>query len=432
MKDFIKASIILVAIVLVFSAAMFGLNFLTGPIIEANNAGAALAPLLAVMPEGASFGSDALITDTLTNIPAGVTAVYKEANGLGYVIQTTASSQYSSAPMEITIGIASDGKICGIQIDAYNDTDSYRFDTKDPSYLPTYIGKDSALTDVGTVSGSTFSSTAFKSAVEEAMSVLIANDMIAAGVKTPAQILTELIPTVAHGFTSAGTLKCEELAASGNITNAYKAMNGTGFAFIITEGENSYLAIVNAVGTVKFYDVEGNDVTADKAAIVDEAKAASASQTDYTEKLTNKIPSLMEGATDIQALTFDAFGNVVSAVEFKVGDATYYGFYSRPLTYEDNAMEIYTIIDADGKIVKQDIAQILFGHGIEYMPVYKDYGNTSSSTYVDYENSFGGLTSETLGDNVMISGATISSGAIKTATGDVFAIFNAIKNGGTN
>ena len=49
---FVKSALILILTVCVFGAAMFGLNKLTGPIIAANQAGAELAPLLAVMPEG--------------------------------------------------------------------------------------------------------------------------------------------------------------------------------------------------------------------------------------------------------------------------------------------------------------------------------------------------------------------------------------------
>ena len=52
---------ILVIVVAIFGGAMFGLNFYTGPIIEDYNAGAELAPLLAVMPEGAQFDGEALI-----------------------------------------------------------------------------------------------------------------------------------------------------------------------------------------------------------------------------------------------------------------------------------------------------------------------------------------------------------------------------------
>ena len=93
----IKTIAILLVIIAVFGGAMYGINFYTGPIIEANNAGAVFAPLLAVMPEGAAFDGDALIYDSadaaassLTGVPASILTVYKEANGLGYAIRVTA------------------------------------------------------------------------------------------------------------------------------------------------------------------------------------------------------------------------------------------------------------------------------------------------------------------------------------------------------
>jgi electron transport complex protein RnfG len=419
MKDFIKASAILAAIVLVFGAAMFGLNFVTGPIIEANNAGAALAPLLAVMPEGATFGGDALITDTLTALPASVKAVYKEANGLGYVIQTTATSQYSSAPMEITIGITADGKISGIQIDSYNDTPTYDFRAKDPSYLGSYVGKDSALADIGTVSGATYSSTAFKGAVEEAMSVLITNNMIAEGVKSDAQILEELIPTVAPGFA-----KLEEVTASGNIEKALKAKGDVGFAYIIKSGDASFLAIVNATGTVKLYDVEGNDVTDANEALATEAKThATANQKSYKDAAETKFGRMFEGATEMTALNVDTFGTVVYAASFKVGDATYYGFYSRSIGFEQ--MDVYVVLDENGAIAKLDAKAIFFE--TEYFPVDDNVDEDA------YKDSFIGFTGDTFtGDNAMIAGATMTSNAVKQSTNDAFDAFKTIKNGGAN
>ena len=89
------------------------------------------------------------------------------------------------------------------------------------------------------------------------------------------------------------------------------------------------------------------------------------------------------------------------------------------------------VTDADGKIVKQDIAEMLFGHGVEYLPVYGQYGDPASSDYQSYENGFAGLNKDTVGNHVMISGATVSSTAVKTAMSEVFAAFEAIK-GGTN
>ena len=418
----LKTFVILLLIVAVFSGAMFALNLHTGPIIEAANAGAANDRLNAVMPDGKAYEE---ITATLTGVPANVTGVHKETSGLGYVITCTAESSYSTAPMEIIIGIAADGKICGIEIESYNDTASFDFRTKDPAYLTSYIGKDSALADIGIVAGSTYSSTAFKNAVSEAMGVLISNNMIEAGKKSDDQILTELIATVAPGYT-----KTEEVAASGNIAKAFKATNGTGFAYIMTEGENSYLAVVNAMGVCKMYDVEGADVTEAHSALADEAKAhAATNQKDYTDALKTKLEKMMEGATDVEAIELDTFNTVVSAASFTVDGSTYYGFYARPLTFENNPMDIYVIIDANGVIVKQDVKQMAFGHGVEYMPGIKDYVASTSQAYKDYLNQFNGITSETLTDDVLISGATVSSTAVKLATADAFASFDSMKGG---
>ncbi len=413
----VKTLSILLVIVIVFGAAMFALDLYTGPIIDANNAGAEFAPLLSVMPEGATFNGEALLDlTTLTDVPASVSAIYKEANGLGYAIRCTAESDYSTAPMEITIGITADGKICGVEINSYNDTASFDFRKKDPGYLGSYIGKDSALADIGIVAGSTYSSTAFKNAVSEAMGVLIANDMIQAGVKSDAQILSELVPTVAPGF--AGT---EEVAVSGNIQLALKAKNGTGFAYVITEGESSFLAVVNAMGACKVYDVNGADVTDAHAAVITEAKAhASANQTNYLTALENKIGRVMADATDFTALELDLYNTIAAAVSFKVGDATYYGFYSR--SYGFHQMDVFIIIDENGAIAKLDATQFIFEQ--EY------FFNFGGMNVTEYKNGFVGITSDTwTGEEAIIATATMTTNAMKQSTTDAFAAFDSVKGG---
>lgn len=434
---FLKTLVILLVIVAIFGGAMFALNLYTGPIIEENNAGAEFAPLLAVMPEGSVFDGEALLysaenpaASSLKDVPASVLSVYKEANGLGYAIRCTGESNYSTAPMEITIGISADGKICGVQIDAYNDTASFDFRTKDPNYLSTYIGQDSSLSGVGLVAGSTYSSTAFKTAVSEAMGVLIANDLIAEGVKTDAQILTEMIPSLHTGLTSGGFLKGTAVEASGNITEGYKALNGTGYAFIMKNGEASLLAIVNAVGNCKLYDTTGADVTEANTALAEEAVAAATLQ-DFSADAQNMLTATYADATEITPLNFTTFGNVVYAASFVTGENTYYAFYSRPLTYEDSAMSICTVLDANGAIVSQDVKEFLFGHGVEYLPAYgSGYGDVGSDVFKGYEDQFDGITSGTVSDELLVSGATVSSTAVKLATQDVFAAFDSIQIGG--
>ena len=409
MLHLLKTLAILLVIVTIFGASMFALNFYTGPIIENNQTGAANARLNEVMPGGSAYED---ITATLSGVPASVVKVNKEKSGLGYVIEATASSQYTGAtPMDIVIGVDSTGKICGIKLAAHSESLIFGED-----YPSTYIGKDSALAGVELYAGSTFSSKAFKGAVEEALGVLISNNLIAAGVKSDAQVLEELIPTVAPGFT-----KLVEATASANSEKALKAENGTGYAYIIKSGEATYLAVVNAMGVCKVYDVEGKDVTAENTAVATEAKTAAAKeQTDYTSALKTKVEKMMEGATDIEAVELDTFNTVVSAVSFKVEDATYYAFYSRSIGFHQ--MDVYFVIDENGAIAKFDAKQFIFDE--EY---FATFGGMDVSAY---KEGFVGATGESWSDDVaVIATATMTSNAVKESTKDAFAAFESIKGG---
>ena len=409
-KHLVNTIAILLCIIVAFGAIMFGLNFITGPIIEANNKGAEFAPLLAVMPEAENFED---VTATLAGVPESVIAIYKETSGKGYVVRAKASTQYSKEPMEITFGVTADGKICGIQLDVY--TDSIDFRAKDANYITSYLEKDSALADIGTVSGATYSSTAFKTAVSDGFSALITNSLIAEGVKSDAQILQEMIPTLAPGM-----LKTEEAAASGNIEKALKAGNDAGFAFVIKSGEASYLALVNGAGICKVYDVNGADVTDAQAAIADEAKAAAASQKSYTEDLTTKITRLYADASEITPIEFTTFNTIVSAVSFKSEGNEYYGFYSR--SYGFHQMDVYFVIDANGAIAKMDAKQFIFEE--EY------FGNFGGMDAGAYKGGFEGLTTDTFnGEQAVIATATMTSNAMKQSTEDAFATFSSIKGG---
>ena len=433
---FLKSTAIIVIILVVFGLAAFGLNFYTKPLIDANNAGAELAPLLEVMPEGAKFDGEALIYDsanasasTLTGVPASVTKVYKEATGLGYVIRCQATSQYSKAPMEITIRIAADGKICGIQINSYNDSADYDFRAKDPAYLDSYIGKDSALADIGLVSGSTYSSSAFKGAVEEAMGVLISNDLIAAGVKSDDQIISELLVKLHKGIAPDGIVKAEDIAASGNIVKGWKSVNGTGSAYMMAKNGASYLAIVNAAGYVKIYDTAENDVTGDHADLASEAVAASGIDYKIGGGFKNKIKNFNKDFSDeavnsAELLNLTSFNTVAVAARFTVNGETVYIIQTKPLTYGDNAMTVYTFLDANGAILKQDVSTLIYDH---YS--VDGYMSNKDAAFQSWLDKYTGKTDGTLSDDLLISGATLSSTAVKNATADAFTVFNSIKGG---
>ena len=376
-------------------------------------ASAANERLNEVLPGANGFEN---ITSTLTNLPASVLKVHKEVGGLGFAIEVAATGYNTAAPMDVVIGVDAQGKIVEVKIFAYNDTPSFDITKKDPAYLDSYKGQDSTLAGVGLVAGSTISSTGLKTAVSEAMNVLVENELVKAGVKSDEQILTEMIPTVAEGYN-----KLIDVAATGNIVKAFKFETGTGFAFVIKAGEAHYLAVVNAMGVCKVFDVEGNDVTEAQAALVAEAKTAAASQKSYEADLTKKLEKMMSGATDFTAIQLDTFNTVASAVSFTVDGTLYYGFYSR--SYGFHQMDVYFILDENGAIVMMDAKQFIFEE--EY------FGNFGGMNTNEYKDGFAGFTGDTwTGDAAIIATATMTSNAMKQSTADVFAAFNSITGGG--
>ena len=421
-KDLFKGLLIMLVTVLVFTGAMFGLNFYTAPLIEANNAGAALAPLKAVMPDAEGF--EALYdsadpsTSTLKDVAAEVISIYKETSGKGYVFRVKATSQYSKDPMELSVGVTSDGKICGIKCDVYTESKPLL-----DSFLPSFLEKDSALAGVEVTGGVTYSSKAIKASVESGLNALISNGLIAEGVKSDEQILTELIPSVHSGLASDGALKCDTVNGSGNIQVAYKAQNDTGFAYIMTKGDAKLLAVTNNMGACKVYDVEGNDVTEANADLVTEALAHTSSNIkDYDEGFVKRVAAMMPEAANVTAITLEVYNSVVSAVEFEIDGAKYYAFYSK--THGFHIMDVYFIIDAEGKIVKMSASEFIFDE--EYFGAFAGMPN-------NYQGGFEGLTSETFdGSQAIIATATMTSNAVKQSTYDSFAAFDVIKNGGAN
>ena len=432
-SEFLKSAAIIVVILLVFGVAAWGLNFYTKPLIDSKKAGAANDRLNAVMSDGAKGYND--ITSTLT-LPEGfvdpsnskrtanIVAVHKETSGLGYVIEVswTSEDSHGSEPNLVLVGISTDGKIIAVNNEAYHDTEGYNIFNKDPNYASSFEGQDSTLADVGLVAGSTHSSSAFRSAVSHAFEVLVINNMITAGVKSDEQILTEMITTIAPSFT-----KLSEVTASGTIVKALKSNSGFGFALIMNDGSANYLAVVNAFGYCEVYDTEGIDVSADHPALVEEAsKFAKENSENYYDdankpyNAVNQFKMLMPGATDFAPIeNVTTFGTIVTGARFNVDGVTYYGFYSRVYGFEQ--MDIYFIIDEDGKIAKMTAVTFIFES--EY---FFQFGGMPNN----YVGGFVGLDSNTFdGSQSLIATATMTSNAVKQATEDSFAAFNSIKGG---
>ena len=430
---FAASALVLVLIFAVFALVLFGINIFAAPLIEANGSAQQFAPLYSVMPEAKGFeliyDANDSAASALVDVPETVQAIYSETSGLGYAIRLSTTQGYTKEPIEFTIAIDAEGKISGTELTAYPDTKDFGAD-----YPGSFIGQDSALGDVGLVAGVTYSSSAFKNAVSDGFAALIGNGLVGAGVKSDAQILTELSVQVFTGLANRdGVAQVEEPEiAEGQFTfiqKIMKALNGSGFAFVAKDGESSYLLIANASGTVRVYDIEGKDVTETaNAAMVEEASSYAAANTVSTaDAELKKLRAMVSEGAELTALSLgDAFNSVTGAYRIADGETTLYGFCARPYAYSNQPIAVYFVLDENGAIVSMASDEIiLFG---EYFTSYE-------LDEAKYKEGFAGLTADSFtGEQTLISGATASTNAMTVAIEDVFAAFQAISatDGGNN
>lgn len=432
-SGFAASALVLVLIFAVFALVLFGINIFAAPLIAANGSAQQFAPLYSVMPEAKGFeliyDANDSAASALVDVPETVQAIYSESSGLGYAIRLSTTQGYTKEPIEFTIAIDAEGKISGTELTAYPDTKDFGAD-----YPGSFIGQDSALGDVGLVAGVTFSSSAFKNAVSDGFAALISNGLVGAGVKSDAQILTELSVQVFTGLANRdGVAQVEEPeVAEGQfsfIQKIMKALNGSGFAFVAKDGENSYLLVCNVSGAVRVYDIEGKDVTdTANAAMVEEAAAYAAANTvSNADAELKKLRTMVSDGAELTAVSLgDAFNSVTGAYLIADGETTLYGFCARPYAYSNQPIAVYFVLDESGAIVSMACDEIiLFG---EYFTSYE-------LDEAKYKEGFAGLTAGSFtGEQTLISGATASTNAMTVATEDVFAAFQAIlaTEGGNN
>lgn len=421
-KEFSKSVLALVAIVLAAVLLLTGLNFITAPLIAENGSAAAFAPLYAVMPDAAGFDQlyDAADpgSSALANIPASVQSIYGETGGMGYVLRLSTSEGYTKQPIEFTLAIDAEGKISGVELTAYPETKDMGKET----YPQTYLGQDSTLANVSLVAGVTYSSTAFKNAVADGFAALIDNGLIGAGVKGDEQILVEMLAEVYPGIVSpTGTPQYEEQEiVCSYITKSLKALNDSGFALIMKNGDATYMAVCNAFGSVKIVDVDGNEVSDD--AMAAEAKAyAEANIVSHSDGDLNKVKLLVPDASDVTPISLEGVYNSVTCAYKAEGVG--YVFVSRSYGYSNEPMVIYYVIDDNGAIVTMTADELI---------LFKEYFTSYQLDESSYKAGFTGLTGDSFtGDEALISGATVSSDAIRVATEDAFTAFAAVnENGG--
>ena len=417
-KEFSKSIAVLLVLFIVAALALTGINTVTAPIIEANGASAQFEPLFAVMPEAENFDvlydvNDAAST-ALVDVPATVQGVYSETSGLGYAVTLSTTEGYTKEAITMTMAIDAEGKISALEITAYPETKDVGAD-----YPLTYVGQDSALGGVTLVAGVTFSSSAIKNAVTDGFNVLINNGLVGAGQKSDDQVLLELLPQVYSGIVNSGAIAQYEEAEvnAGSIVKSYKALNGSGYAFMLNDGSANYLGVCTLAGGAKIVDLEGNEV--DNSAMLEEIKTYTAENTQsQAEQEIAKLQRITSETAEITALPLDIYNSVTGAYSIVDGGVQYYGFVSRSYGYNNMTMPIYFVLDENGAIVKMTCDELI---------LYAEYFSTYTLDEPSYKEGFTGLTADSYtGEQALIAGATMSSDAVDIATKDAFAAFAAI------
>lgn len=416
-KEFSKSIAVLLVLFVLSALLLTGINTVTAPLIEANGASAQFEPLFAVMPEAQNFdvlysAQDPAAT-TLVDVPETVTGIYSETSGLGYAITLSTSAGYTKEPIEMTLAVDAEGKISALEVNAYPESRDVGAD-----FLTSFQGQDSALPDVGLVAGTTFSSAAIKNAVSDGFAALINNDLVGAGVKSDDQVLLELLPQVYSGIANNGVGQYEEAEVnSGSIVKAFKALNGSGFGFVLNDGSANYLGVWTLAGGAKILDLEGN--TVDNAALLEEIKAYGAANAEsLADKEIAKLQRMVSEGAEITALPVDIYNSVTGVYSILDGGAQFYGFVARSYGYSNLPMAVYYVLDVNGAIVSMNAEELIF---------YKDYFNAYTLDEPSYKEGFTGLTADSYtGEQAIIAGATMSTEGVATATEDVFAAFAAI------
>ena len=405
----VKSIILPVIVVILAFVILFLVNLWTYPLIVESRMQGEVGPAMDVMPNAKGFEEL-----QLDNIPSTVNTVYKETSGQGYVVKVSTKAGFTKEAIVFYVAIDGENKVQKINVTEYPETR----DVGD-GYVDTFIGSDSTLSTVDLVAGVTYSSSAIKNGVADAFKALSDNGLIVAAKKEPKQLYEELMPVVfGTAVNPAGMMSQEDFTSKvGGVVRAQKATNEGAVAYWYAEGEENYAVITNG-RIAKVYDLEGNEVSSLSSSVLsslmDEAKTLVKDNSSSDGKRFKKyVPD-----SKVTEIDVPLFNNVTTAFECVNENGTYYGFGVRPYAFDNEALTMYISIDDKGAI-----------YSFNCSALYVDPEYFTHSEPENYTGGLVGVTDSWSGEEALITGATLTSEAVRDAINDVFDSFKAIKGG---
>ena len=405
----VKSIILPVIVVIIAFVILFLVNLWTYPLIVESRMQGEVGPAMDVMPNAKGFEEL-----QLDNIPSTVETVYKETSGQGYVVKVSTKAGFTKEAIVFYVAIDGENKVQKINVTEYPETR----DVGD-GYVDTFIGSDSTLSTVDLVAGVTYSSSAIKNGVADAFKALSDNGFIVAAKKEPKQLYEELMPVVfGTAVNPAGMMAQEEFTSSvSGVVKAQKALNEGAVAYWYCEGDNNYAVVTNGK-IAKVYDLEGNEVSSLSSSVLsslmEEAKTIVKDNSSSDIKRVKKyVPN-----SSVTEIDVPLFNNVTTAFQCVNENGTYYGFGVRSYAFENTPLTMYISIDDNGAIYSFNCSSLY---------VEPEYFTHSEPD--NYTEGLVGVTESWSGDEALITGATLTSEAVRDAINDVFESFKAIKGG---
>ena len=405
----VKSIILPVIVVILAFVILFLVNLWTYPLIVESRMQGEVGPAMDVMPNAKGFEEL-----QLDNIPSTVKTVYKETSGQGYVVKVSTKAGFTKEAIVFYVAIDGENKVQKINVTEYPETR----DVGD-GYVDTFIGSDSTLSTVDLVAGVTYSSSAIKNGVADAFKALSDNGLIVAAKKEPKQLYEELMPVVfGTAVNPAGMMAQEEFTSSvSGVVKAQKALNEGAVAYWYCEGDNNYAVVTNGK-IAKVYDLEGNEVSSLSSSVIssllDEAKTI---VKDNSSSDIKRFKKYVANST-VTEIDVPLFNNVTTAFQCVNENGTYYGFGVRSYAFENTPLTMYISIDDNGAIYSFNCSSLY---------VEPEYFTHSEPD--NYTEGLVGVTESWSGDEALITGATLTSEAVRDAISDVFESFKAIKGG---
>ena len=405
----VKSIILPVIVVILAFVILFLVNLWTYPLIVESRMQGEVGPAMDVMPNAKGFEEL-----KLDNIPSTVETVYKETSGQGFVVKVSTKAGFTKEAIVFYVAIDGENKVQKINVTEYPETR----DVGD-GYVDTFIGSDSTLSTVDLVAGVTYSSSAIKNGVADAFKALSDNGLIVAAKKEPKQLYEELMPVVfGTAVNPAGMMAQEEFTSSvSGVVKAQKALNEGAVAYWYTDGDNNYAVVTNGK-IAKVYDLEGNEVSSLSSSVLSSLmEEAKTMVKDNSSSDIKRFKKYVANST-VTEIDVPLFNNVTTAFQCVNENGTYYGFGVRSYAFENTPLTMYISIDDNGAIYSFNCSSLY---------VEPEYFTHSEPD--NYTEGLVGVTESWSGDEALITGATLTSEAVRDAISDVFESFKAIKGG---